>query len=44
MTEPLLSIRNLKVAFKHESQWVEAVHGIDLDVMAGRTLGLVGES
>ena len=44
MTQPLLSIRNLKVAFKHESQWVEAVHGIDLDVMAGRTLGLVGES
>ena len=44
MPEPLLSIRNLKVAFKHENQWVEAVHGIDLDVMAGRTLGLVGES
>ena len=44
MTESLLSIRNLKVAFKHENQWVEAVHGIDLDVMAGRTLGLVGES
>ena len=44
MSEPLLTIRNLKVSFKHENQWVEAVHGIDLDVMAGRTLGLVGES
>ena len=44
MPEPLLTIRNLKVAFKHENQWVETVHGIDLDVMAGRTLGLVGES
>ena len=40
----MLSIRNLKVAFKHESQWVEAVHGIDLDVFAGKTLGVVGES
>ena len=44
MPQALLSIRNLKVAFKRENQWVEAVHGIDLDVMEGRTLGLVGES
>ena len=44
MPQALLSIRNLKVAFKHENQWVEAVHGIDMDVFAGKTLGLVGES
>ena len=44
MSSALLSIRNLKVSFKHESQWVEAVHGIDMDVFAGKTLGLVGES
>ena len=44
MPSPLLSIRNLKVTFKHESQWVEAVHGIDMDVFAGKTVGLVGES
>ena len=44
MPTALLSIRNLKVSFKHESQWVEAVHGIDMDVFAGKTLGLVGES
>ena len=44
MSSALLSIRNLKVSFKHENQWVEAVHGIDMDVIAGRTLGLVGES
>ena len=44
MSTALLSIRKLKVAFKHENQWVEAVHGIDMDVIAGRTLGLVGES
>ena len=44
MSSAQLSIRNLKVSFKHESQWVEAVHGIDMDVFAGKTLGLVGES
>ena len=44
MPTPLLSIQNLKVSFKHEKEWVEAVHGIDLEVFSGRTLGLVGES
>ncbi|MBQ8958214.1 MAG: ABC transporter ATP-binding protein [Bacteroidales bacterium] len=44
MTSPLLSVRNLKVSFSREGQWTEAVHGIDLDVFAGKTLGLVGES
>ena len=44
MPSALLSIRNLKVSFKHENQWVEAVHGIDMEVFAGKTLGLVGES
>ncbi|MBR6931467.1 MAG: ABC transporter ATP-binding protein [Bacteroidales bacterium] len=44
MSNALLSIRNLRVAFKHENQWSEAVHGIDLDVFEGKTVGLVGES
>ena len=44
MPTPLLQVRNLKVSFTHDSEWVEAIHGIDLDVFAGRTLGLVGES
>ncbi len=44
MSTSLLAIRNLKVSFTHEGKWVETVHGIDLDVFAGRTLGLVGES
>ena len=44
MSTPLLSVRNLKVSFSREGKWTEAVHGIDLDVLAGRTLGLVGES
>ena len=44
MDKPLLTVRNLRVSFSREGKWTEAVHGIDLDVMAGRTLGLVGES
>ena len=44
MPTALLSIRNLKIAFKHENQWVEAVHSINMDVFTGKTLGLVGES
>ena len=44
MPTPLLTVRNLKVSFSREGKWSEAVHGIDLDVFAGRTLGLVGES
>ncbi|WP_331296522.1 ABC transporter ATP-binding protein [Methylobacterium hispanicum] len=41
---PLLSIRDLKVAFRTESGPFEALHGLSLDVMRGRTLALVGES
>lgn len=44
MSTPILSVRNLKVSFRRDGEWNEAVHGIDLDVFAGRTLGIVGES
>ncbi len=44
MPTPLLSVKNLRVSFSRDGEWTEAVHGIDLDVIAGRTLGLVGES
>ena len=44
MSTPILSVRNLKVSFRRDGEWNEAVHGIDLDVFAGRTLGVVGES
>lgn len=44
MSAPVLSIRNLKVSFYRDGEWNETVHGIDLDVVAGRTLGVVGES
>ncbi|MDP4021309.1 ABC transporter ATP-binding protein [Methylobacterium sp. NEAU 140] len=41
---PLLSIRDLAVAFRTESGPFEALHGLSLDVARGRTLALVGES
>ena len=44
MSTPLLIIRDLHVSFARDGQWSEAVHGIDYEVFAGRTLGIVGES
>lgn len=44
MNETLLSVKNLRISFRREGQWNEAVHGIDFEVKAGRTLGIVGES
>jgi oligopeptide transport system ATP-binding protein len=50
-TGPILSVRNLKVWFPVASgllgrsgDHVRAVDGVDLDIAAGETLGLVGES
>lgn len=51
MTEPLLDVRGLAVAFPlprrwpwHPQRWFEAVRGIDLRVAAGEVVALVGES
>ncbi|MCK8787290.1 ABC transporter ATP-binding protein [Roseomonas sp. NAR14] len=41
---PLLRIEDLRVAFSTRNGVVEALHGVSLDLAAGRTLGLVGES
>jgi peptide/nickel transport system ATP-binding protein/oligopeptide transport system ATP-binding protein len=44
MTDVLLSIRNLKTYFYTEDGVVEALDGVNLDIMRGETLGLVGET
>jgi len=40
----LLKVNNLRVLFRHDDGWKEAVHGIDFEVFKGKTLGIVGES
>lgn len=45
MAEPLLSIRGLRKGYRSPSGVrVDALAGVDIDIAAGETLGLVGES
>ena len=40
----LLEIKNLKISFKVDKYELEALHGVDLNIEKGKSLGLVGES
>ncbi|MBP1325725.1 peptide/nickel transport system ATP-binding protein [Leucobacter exalbidus] len=42
--EPLLSVRDLRVAFGTKKSPKEVVHGVNLDVYPGETVAIVGES
>ena len=44
MPEHLLQIRGLKTHFNTEAGIAKAVDGVDLDILEGEVLGLVGES
>ena len=44
MTEPLLSVRNLRLDIPTGSGTLHAVRGIDFDLNRGETLCIVGES
>ncbi len=51
MSEQLLQVRGLSVRFPQRraglfgaGRWITAVDGVDLDVLAGRSVGIVGES
>jgi len=40
----LLKIRNLRIEGYSDEEWIEIVHGIDLDLHRGEVMGLIGES
>ena len=44
MSQPVLSVRGLRTSFRTAQGMLPAVDGVDLDLHAGETLGIVGES
>lgn len=44
MTSPILSVTDLSVSFPSEAGTVNAVRGVNFDLLPGKPLGIVGES
>ena len=44
MTDPILDVRNLRIAFRQDGALVQAVRGVSFQVGRGETVALVGES
>lgn len=44
MTEPIINMRNLHLSFTTFAGKVQAIRGVDLQLMPGETLAIVGES
>jgi peptide/nickel transport system ATP-binding protein len=43
-SQPIVSVKDLRVEFKLDEGIVHAVNGVSFDIPAGKTLGVVGES
>ncbi|WP_282025698.1 ABC transporter ATP-binding protein [Limimaricola cinnabarinus] len=44
MTDPLLTIRDLRIEGRQDRGWTPIVKGVDLELKRGEILGLIGES
>jgi peptide/nickel transport system ATP-binding protein len=43
-TEPLIDVRDLSVAYRHDEGWLRVVDGVGFGIGRGEAFGLVGES
>jgi peptide/nickel transport system ATP-binding protein len=44
MTDPIVRVSDLKVAYRQHGSWLRVLHGVDFTIGRGEVFGLVGES